>query len=592
MKKSKLGTQIFVTSFLISIFALLIVTWYASSLGRRFFIDETGQTLRNQAYFVHDILLNGQVDVSGGQFSKLLSNPMHAISVRTTIIDADGQVLADSEKDPRLMENHSTRPEIISARKSGFGEKIRFSHTLQRKMMYVALRFKKKRGGIYFIRTAKNLSDIENTISTMRTRIIVSGLIMALITLLIGFFVSRRITTPLEEIILGVKRIADGDFTVRLPKPKTREMALLSGSLNEMSRQIDDKLQTIMHQKKEQRAVFESMQEGVVAVDGSGCIISINTAAYHLLKIKTRNVRGEDVGTVVAEKQIAEVLKCVLDKGEPIDDEITVENGATQSLKLNARILRDDPGGTIGALIVLNDVTRLRQLEKVRKEFVSNVSHELRTPLTSIRGFAEALKDGALDDKANATRFVDIIYRQANRLSLILEDILSLSRLDRDGEGETQIELQEDDLQNVVSAAVQICSINAGKKSVKIDVVVDKNCIVRINSLLLEEALTNLIDNAVKYSPENSRVFVECRKETERFILSVKDQGNGIAEEHLPRIFERFYRVDKARSRKLGGTGLWLAIVKHIAQVHGGTVSVQSEVGKGSVFKIILPINI
>jgi len=344
--------------------------------------------------------------------------------------------------------------------------------------------------------------------------------------------------------------------------------------------------------KNEQRAVFESMQEGVVAVDSSGCIISINTAAYHLLKFKTKNVRGERVETVVTEKQIAEVLKCVLDKGEPIDDEIIIENGTRQILKLNARILRDDPGDTIGALMVLNDVTRLRQLEKVRKEFVSNVSHELRTPLTSIRGFAEALKDGALDDKENARRFVDIIYRQANRLSLILEDILSLSRLDRDGDGETQIELQEDDLQNVVHAAVQICDINAVKKGVKIDVSIDKNCMARINSLLLEEALTNLIDNAVKYSPENSNISVECRKGKDNYTLSVQDQGNGIAAEHLPRIFERFYRVDKARSRKLGGTGLGLAIVKHIAQVHGGSVSVQSEVGKGSIFKIILPLSL
>lgn len=587
MKKSKLGTQIFITSFLISIFALLIVTWYASSLGRRFFIDETGRSLRNQAYFVHDILSTGKIDFSDAQFPKLLSDS--AISIRTTIIDDRGRVLADSDKDPKLMENHKNRPEIISARIKGSGEKIRFSHTLQRKMMYVALRFKNTDGRIYFIRTAKNLSDIENTIATMQKRIIISGLIMAFITLLIGFFVSRRITMPLEEIILGIKRIADGDFSVRLPRPKTREMALLSGSLNEMTRQIDEKLQTIMRQKNEQRAVFESMQEGVVAVDSSGCIISINTAAYHLLKIKTKNVRGERVEKVVTENQIVEVLKCVLDKGEPIDDEIIIENGAKQILKLNARILRDDPGHTIGALMVLNDVTRLRQLEKVRKEFVSNVSHELRTPLTSIRGFAEALKDGALDDKENAGRFVDIIYRQANRLSLILEDILSLSRLDRDGDGETQIELQEEDLQNVVNAAVQICDINAHKKGVKINVNVDQNCMARINSLLLEEALTNLIDNAVKYSPENSNISVECRKETDHFTLSVRDQGNGIAAEHLPRIFERFYRVDKARSRKLGGTGLGLAIVKHIAQVHGGSVSVQSEVGKGSIFSIILP---
>jgi len=576
---------------LISIFALLIVTWYASSLGRQFYIDETGQSLRNQANFIHDIVVNLQLELNDPKLPAMLSNPSHAISVRTTIIDSSGLVLADSEKDPNQMENHKSRPEIIQAQQDGFGEKIRFSHTLQRKMMYVALRFRLHDGQIYYIRTSKNLSDIEGTIAASQQRIVISGLVMALVALLIGFVVSRRITTPLEQIIRRVKHISDGDFSLQLPKPKTREMAQLSDSLNEMTRQIDDKLQTIMRQKNEQKAVFESMLEGVVAVDTSARIISINTAAYRLLRISKINVSGEDIRNVIPDGQIAELLVSVLEEGEPLEDEITVGGNPEQCLKLNARSLRDDPGKTIGALLVLNDVTRLRQLEKVRKEFVSNVSHELRTPLTSIKGFAEALKDGALDDKENAARFVDIIYRQTDRLSLILEDILSLSRLDRDGEGETQIELYDDTLLSVVEAAVQTCSINADKNHVQVEINCEGSCVAKINSQLLEEALTNLIDNAIKYSPEKGIIHVQCYRENETFILSVQDQGRGIPKEHLPRIFERFYRVDKARSRKLGGTGLGLAIVKHIAQIHGGSVAVDSEPGKGSVFKIILPVN-
>ena len=590
MKKSKLGTQIFVTSFLISIFALIIVTWYASSLGRQFFIAETGESLRNQASFIYDILLEDQQPFDSAHLQSVLGKRFKTITIRTTIIESDGNVLADSEEDPRQMENHKSRPEIIQAREEGIGKAIRFSHTVKRNMMYIALRFSNPDGTVFFVRTSKNLSDIEKTISAIQVRIGISGLIMAFIALLIGFFVSRRITNPLEEIILGVKRISDGDFSIHLPKSKTREMALLSASLNEMTRQIDDKLQTIVRQKNEQKAVFESMLEGVVAVDTAGRIISINTAAYRLLKIDKKNVRGENIEKVIPDRQIVEFFKIVLEKGEALEDEITMDNSAEQCLKLNARSLRDDPGNTIGALMVLNDVTRLRQLEMVRKEFVSNVSHELRTPLTSIKGFAEALKDGAIDDKENASRFVDIIYRQTERLSLILEDILSLSKLDRDGEGETQIELYDDNLCDVIEAAIQTCSINAEKKNIRIDMECAAPCVARINSALLEEALTNLIDNAVKYSPEKSAVTVQCIKEKDHYILSVKDQGNGIASEHLPRIFERFYRVDKARSRKLGGTGLGLAIVKHIAHVHGGSVAVQSEIGQGSVFKIILPV--
>ncbi len=587
MGNMKLGTQIFTTLFLIAILSLTIVTWYASETGREFYLQKTEESLENHAFLLHSFLNTKDYPASLELLQHKIKGTDKAVSIRITIIRPDGLVLIDSEKDPKTMDNHGTRPEVIQALHSGKGRSIRFSNTVKHEMMYFALYLKKDRNALV-IRTSEPLDSIEKALVAMKTRIFISAFMVALFVLVISFFISGKITKPLEKITEGVRQFANGNFSKKLEKPSTLEMAVLSDSLNKMAFQINDKMQTIIRQKYEQMAVFKSMAEGVVAIDYEANILSLNNAAAELFSIKMDNVEGKYIRDVANNPQIENVFLTVLRTGRTTEDEIVLSSQKEQCVKISARVLQDEDGNTIGALMVLNDLTRLRNLETGRREFVANVSHELRTPLTSIKGFAEALHDGAIDDKVQARRFVDIIYNQANRLGHILEDILTLSRLDME-EGASEVVMRKLNILPVIKSAVKICQFNAEKKNIAVQIQCKKDMEINLNETLVEEALINLIDNSIKYSEEGKTICIKCGNKNNHFCIEVVDEGQGIEQEHLPRIFERFYRVDKARSRKLGGTGLGLAIVKHIANIHKGYVDVQSEPGIGSSFSINLP---
>lgn len=590
MKKFKLGSQIFFTSFAISVFSLLIVTWYATETGRELYLQKTAEGLNDDAYLIKEMLLSDSLDINGNSIQKTISQVGKYVSIRITLIKPNGQVIADSEHDPYYMDNHATRPEFLQALKSKTGQSVRYSHTVEREMIYFALYLDDFDNHGLIIRTSKALSTIEQVISTMQFRIFKGGLFVSFLAILAGFIISRRISTPLERIIGGVREFAGGNLTKRLSEPSTEEMADLSEALNKMAIQLDDKIQTIVRQRNQQKAVFESMAEGVIAVDKNMKIITANSAAYKLFGIKDIELKGRYIRDVFKNAEMDNLVLDVLRTGMPREEEITLVNQSELCLIIKARVLSDESSETIGASLVINDLTRLRILEANRREFVANVSHELRTPLTSIKGFAEALHEGGIEDHETTRRFIDIIYRQSNRLGTILEDILTLSRLDR--EETNDIEFTEENVKNVIDAAVQICSFNADKKRIPIQVHCDDQLTVTMSAQLIEEALINLIDNAVKYSPEEREINVNCTVENKNLLIKVTDKGNGINQEHLARIFERFYRVDKARSRDMGGTGLGLAIVKHIALVHNGYVEVESTPGQGSIFSLFLPMRL
>jgi len=271
-----------------------------------------------------------------------------------------------------------------------------------------------------------------------------------------------------------------------------------------------------------------------------------------------------------------------------VEREIALPTVGGLFLNGHGTLLRDEGGKKIGALIVLNDITRLKRLENIRTEFVANVSHEIKTPITAIKGFVETLADGRVKDEADARRFLGIIASHVSRLESIIEDLLRLSRIEKDAEAE-EIHLRNENIMNVIENAVQLCKPTAESKGINIDLDCDENLVARINSPLLEQAIVNLIDNSIKYSDKDKKVRIKAFQDERGIFIEIIDQGKGIEEEHIPRLFERFYRVDKARSRRLGGTGLGLAIVKHIIQAHGGHVSVISSLGKGSTFTILLP---
>jgi two-component system phosphate regulon sensor histidine kinase PhoR len=330
------------------------------------------------------------------------------------------------------------------------------------------------------------------------------------------------------------------------------------------------------------------MEEGVLAVDNHGTILSLNETCASLLGAESAKLRGRIIYEVIRKPDLLKFVETALASSASIDGDLRFYGAQDRWLDAHGTALHDAHHQKIGALIVLHDVTRLRHLENVRRDFVANVSHELRTPITSIKGFVETIVDEALDNKENALRFLKIVHRQVNRLDAIISDLLMLSRIERGSEEQT-IEAEPEPLREVLRAAAEMCQQRAADKGITLAVECPEDLTATVNAPLLEQAVVNLVDNAIKYSGEGASVQVEGYRDADSVVIRVKDDGCGIAAKHLPRLFERFYRVDKARSRELGGTGLGLAIVKHIVMAHQGSVYVESTVGKGSTFYIRLP---
>ena len=392
----------------------------------------------------------------------------------------------------------------------------------------------------------------------------------------------------MERIGETVKRYAEGDYLSRLPADDGTEVGELENDLNWMAHQLHVRGIVEEERRRQQEAVLASMIEGMMAIDVDGCFISMNGSARRMLNVEKGDVEGRHVYEVVRQDDFKRFIREALSAEEPVTAHLLLQGGTPRHLELSSNTLIASDGHRLGALIMMNDVTQIRRLESMRRDFVANVSHELRTPITSIKGFMETLLDGAMEEPDEARRFLQIIAKQADRLDAIIEDLLSLSRVEQESE-RGEIALKSGRLADVLSAAVQTVQTKAETRGVRIEVMCPDALTAHMNAPLLEQAIVNLVDNAIKYSDEGKSVLVKAVAEEGAVRIEVVDQGHGIAREHHDRIFQRFYRVDKSRSRQLGGTGLGLAIVKHITQAHGGTVSVESVVGKGSTFTIRLP---
>jgi two-component system phosphate regulon sensor histidine kinase PhoR len=508
-----------------------------------------------------------------------------AISVRFTVVRSGGEVAGDSLKDPEVMENHGNRPEIKEAFAGRPGMAVRMSATLGLKMMYVAVPADGE-GGV--VRVSVPLAEIESALRTMRFRIVLTGIVFVALGGGLTLMVFRRVVKPLGDLRQGAERLAAGDLGSRVPVPETEELGRCADAMNRMAAQLDERLKTEVERRNEIEAVLTSMLEGVIATDTEKNIISMNRAAALFLGVDAGDVKGRSIFEVVRNTALLDFVGDTLAAEESRESEIVLRGEGEKSLQLHGTMLRDVQERVIGALVVLNDVTRIRQLESVRRDFVLNASHEIRTPVTSIKGFVETLLDGALDDRENVERFLGIIGRHADRLNAIVEDLLNLSRIEQEAES-GEISMGKESLGQVVEEALDVCGPGSQEKGVTLAQECGGGMTVRMNASLLVQAVINLVDNAVKYSEPGSTVTVSCGRDESWATIKVVDEGCGIAEEHLPRLFERFYRVDKARSRSLGGTGLGLAIVKHIVQSHRGSLIVESEQGRGSTFTIFLP---
>jgi two-component system phosphate regulon sensor histidine kinase PhoR len=599
MRHTRLFWKLYITYLIAVALCAGVVGWFA--------VDAAGNLYRAQAF--KD--LTSRAELVHSQVTPLLGRPaqlqalVKSIGARADtrltviagpngIVGATGQVLADSEADPATMPNHDTptRPEVQTALAGGTAHVARFSDTLKERMLYVAVPvFDANHQVTAVIRTALPLTQVNRALDNMTRRIVFGALIVALAVALLGFVVSRQISGRMREIKRGAARFAAGDFSHEVHVSTADEIGEVAVGLNAMGRRLSETIQAITEERNEREAVLAGMTEGVLAVDGQERVITINAAAARLLAVEPDDAQGRSIQEVVRNPELQAFVAAVLAEDGPIAGNVVVHTDLdSRDLQVQGAQLGDGNGDGAGrgAVIVLNDVTRMRHYEAIRRDFVANVSHEIKTPVTTIKGFAETLLDGALDDRHDAERFLHIIVGQADRLSAIIEDLLSLSSLESGSEG-ARISLEHGSIRDVLQVALDVCEMKAAARDITLTLDCSEHLFAEINPPLLEQAVVNLIDNAVKYSPEGSRVEVSAATETMGLAIKVKDVGPGIRREHLPRLFERFYRIDKARSRDMGGTGLGLSIVKHIAVAHGGGVAVESTPGLGSTFTITLP---
>ncbi len=592
MRKRPFFWYIFPLFLIVAIVASTIVTLYATHALKTSHFRKTRDELKTQAFLVR--LLATQALTDGHENIDLLAKDLarHSNS-RITLILPSGKVLADSHKDPALMDNHADRPEIIEAMQGDTGIATRYSATLRRNMLYVAVPIVYSEGNKAVLRVSLPVVTISEALSATLTKLVGAALFVAFLSVLISIGLSRRLSYPLEQLKMGAERFAAGDLSTRLPSPGAAETAQLASAMNAMARQLDERIRMITHQRNQQNAILTSMVEGVIAVDLEEHIIMVNSAAGRMLGKKPEEIENRWIQEAIRDSEIQRFVKKLLKTREPSETEITAISGIGEekTLQVHGTVLHGSHGDIIGVLVVLHDVTRLKRLEIIRRDFVANVSHELRTPLTSIKGFVETLLDGAMENATERERFLGIIVTHVNRLNAIIGDLLTLSRLEKE-ENNERVRLDKVNLDPIIKEAVDVCSAKAREQDITLTIDGRHGVTAALNSSLFEQALINLIDNAVKYSNHHSTVTVSCGSGPDGVAVSVSDEGPGIAPEHLPRLFERFYRIDKARSRKLGGTGLGLAIVKHIMNVHYGAVTVESQIGHGSTFTLHLPSNV
>jgi len=588
MARKRLLWHLYPAFLLITLVSLVSVTWYVTHSLREFHLQQTETDLLARARLVEH-QLRGKFDPAAEGWIDELCKQLGAKSgSRITVILADGEVLGDSDEAPDQMDNHANRPEIYPNRLGQVGRSVRFSHTLSQTMMYVAVPVLQGATYIGSVRVAVPMTAIEATLQGIRWRILYGGVIAVLLAALVSWWISRRISRPLENMKLGAERFARGELETRLQVSGSEETSSLADAMNRMAAELNDRIHTVLRQRNEIEAVLASMVEGVLAVDIDEKILRFNRAAAEMLGVSLKRGVGRPVQEVIRKVDLQRFIVMTLESQVPVEEDLVLHGVQDRFLQAHGTRLLGSEGKQLGALIVLNDVTRLRRLENIRSDFVANVSHELKTPITAIKGFVETLLDGAIDQPDDARRFLGIVVRQAERLNAIIEDLLDLSRIEQESELD-QVPLSDCNVGALLSSARQICLMRAQQDRVRVRIECPDNLVATVNAPLLEQAVTNLIDNAIKYSSAGSEVIVSAERLGSGLEIKVADEGCGIAEEHLSRLFERFYRVDKARSRKQGGTGLGLAIVKHIVQAHGGEVTVQSAPDKGSVFTLQIP---
>lgn len=591
MARRRLLWQIFPSYLIIIVCALSAVIWYFQQVLAPFYSGIIQDDLRVRLVLFEEKVMALLEQGDHSDLQAEVRDVGEKTGTRITVILQDGSVVADSFHKPAEMDNHQNRPEIKTALREGKGRSERFSDTSQMQHLYVAQSVTLSNGAKAVLRASVPVEQLEGTLDQLTERVLIAGLLVALVAAVVGLVISKSLSRPLEEMRQGAEQFAQGKFNTRLKSYYTEEVASLADSMNKMADQLGKRIATITSQSQEKEAILKSMVEGVVAVNLKGHILSFNQSASHMFRVKLADMKGRRLQGALRNVELTDFIARVVYENDSLEKEIVLQRGKEERfIKVTGNLLRDGDDNKIGVLLVFNDLTKLKRLENVRKDFVANVSHELKTPLTSIKGFVETLLEDGVSDRESAIKFLNIIAKQADRLSEIIEDLLVLSKLEKQSDS-GNIAFQSIKIQDILRSAVEICQAKWMAQKPEITIKKSQDLVAVVNGNLLEQAVINLVDNAVKYSEPGMPIDVNLEREGDNMIISVRDYGQGIEQSVLPRLFERFYRVDHARTRDIGGSGLGLAIVKHIAQVHLGKVFVESVIGEGSTFTMVLPLD-
>ncbi|HWR57875.1 MAG TPA: ATP-binding protein [Thermodesulfovibrionales bacterium] len=522
---------------------------------------------------------------------------------RVTVVDSSGRVLGDSDEASANMANHANRPEIREAGMSDAGSSVRFSNTLGKDLFYLAVPVKRGEENI-FLRLSLPLSDVEAAVAKTRLRMFLASFTALLIAILVGLFQTRKITRSIEHITAFSREIAAGHLGKRLFLKEKGEIGELARNINDMAHELEARLQQSEEEKHKAEAVIRNLSDGLMLVDSKGKVLLCNNAVNKLFVIET-GIEGRTIAETLKSAELMEMTEEVLRKKESVSREVHVVQPRELFLMATvtpfyAHSAKEKPSGVV---VTLHDITRLRRLEEMRKDFVANVSHEIKTPITAIKGFAETLLDGAIDDRENAGRFLETIKNHSERLNSLVTDLLTLSRIEM---GDIRIEKHNVQIDGLIDTVFTTLGEKAKAKGLYLKKVLPSEPVeIYADRDKLIQMLLNLVDNGIKFtddggvtvSLQSSRFNVPSEGETGGTItgaqqvtseILVEDTGVGIAKKHLPRLGERFYRVDRARSRELGGTGLGLAIVKHLVMAHGWTMEIESTQGKGTLVSIFV----
>lgn len=541
---------------------------------------------------------------------------------RVTFIGRDGEVLGDSDHDPRSMENHADRPEVIGALRDGIGHDIRQSDTVRQNMMYVAAMAGPDEGAGY-IRLALGVSQIEESIRGLWFGLITGLLILFAVTAAVSWRIARSLTRPLEAVIRTAQRIRNMEYDARVPVVPRGEIGELGRAVNAMAESLQQQMMRIREKESQLESVLDNMINGIVMIDRTGSIRLLNRMAEELLGLPARELTGRHYTEARQQYELIRMIQEGLERREHLHDEMTFYYPEERLVEITL-VPIFDKDEFAGVLLVLQDVSAIRRLERMRSEFVANVSHELKTPIAAVKGFAETLLGGAADDPETMRSFLQIIHDESDRLNRLVNDILELSQVES---RRVPLQFSPVELEPFIRKTVELLAKEAARKNIRIDMSVGGGVYVEADEDRLRQIVMNVVSNAINYTPEGGRVQIrvepvasggagmpravdahaaagasvpddpasvsvgpDAADEYDAVRIWITDTGIGIPKKDLPRIFERFYRVDKARSRGSGGTGLGLSIVKHLVELHRGTISVESTVGAGTTFMIELPV--